>query len=483
MGRNTPRDDTEGVGQSSSQEFFTRGVVFTLDPNPAQERLLRNYAGAARFAYNWTIGAVSANLTQRRAEGMSGTAEEAVTPTLSWSAYGLGIAWNAAKAEVAPWWQEVSMHAFRSGTAAAAAALKNFGDSKSGRRKGRDVGFPKPKSRRRSTLSVSFVEINHQLSRLAPDRHHVRLMLPQSSPDPEVRRRRQHLSWIHTVESTRRLYKLVEGRRAKIQKVTISLRGGRWQVAFSVRYEIPPTARTVTTSGRTRLVGVDAGLRHLATLSIPFTGLSDAEGHIENPALLVSHMRRLRKLDRAIARCRGASKNRARLIKRRARLHSRIAKSRRLKLHRITGQLVRHFGNIAIEDLGVLAMSSRKGRLGRSMADASLGELRRQLTYKTADLGSALIVVDRFFPSSKTCSSCGSVKAKLDRKAVIFECDTCGAFVDRDVNAARNIAQEARRLIGERDTPVAGLRPETQNADPRPRKTRGAQALKAAVAA
>jgi putative transposase len=449
------------VGTEREQGFATRGVVFTIDPTPSQERLLRNYAGAARFSYNWAIGAVSANLSLRRAEREAGVAEDALTPALSWSSYSLGKAWNETKDEAAPWWREVSMHAFRSGTAAAADALKNFSDSKKGTRAGRRVGFPNYKSRHRATPSISFVEINHQISWLAPDRHHVRLMLPQSSPDPDLRRRRQHLGWIHTVESTRRLFSLVEQGRSTIQKVTISYRGGRWQVAFSVRHLVTPAARPVGRRARTRAVGLDAGLRHLATLSVPLPGFTDTAGHIENPTVFKRHQHRLRRLDRAIARCEKGSKNRGRLVRRRARLHGQITRTRALELHRVTNDVVRRFGVIAIEDLNVAGMGSKRGRLGRSVADAALGELRRQLTYKTDDLGSALVVVDRFFPSSKTCSSCGAVKAKLDRATKVYECSICGVVIDRDVNAARNIASEALRLRCGHAHSVAGLRPET----------------------
>ena len=85
------------------------------------------------------------------------------------------------------------------------------------------------------------MEINHQLSWLHPDRHHVRLMLPQNTPDPQVRRRRDQLAWLHTTESTGGLYRLVESGEATIQKVTIAKRGGRWQVSFLVRYRKAPT--------------------------------------------------------------------------------------------------------------------------------------------------------------------------------------------------------------------------------------------------
>jgi putative transposase len=307
------------------------------------------------------------------------------------------------------------MHAFRSGITAAANALANFSDSKKGARRGRRVGFPRRKSRRRSAPSVSFVEINHQLSWLDPDRHHVRLMLPQSSPDPDVSRRREHLAWIHTVESTRRLYKLVESGRATIQKVTISYRGGRWQAAFSVRHLVAPPVSARPRRAGAQMVGLDAGLVHLATLSVPLPGLTDADGHVANPLILTSHLRRLRSLDRAIARCDRGSKNRIRLLKRRARLHGTIAKSRALELHSVTNELVRRFEAIGIEDLNLAGMSRRKGRLGRSVADASLGELRRQLTCKCKDRGATLVSVSPGYDRRHKTPTRGRVRPEVLR--------------------------------------------------------------------
>src|SRR5947207_3067383 len=96
-------------------------------------------------------------------------------------------------------------------------------------------------------------------------------------------------------------------------------------------------------------------------------------------------------------------------------------------------------------------MSRRGFRLGRRLADASLGELRRQLTYKTADRGHRLLAVGRFFPSSKTCSACGAAKATLPLDERTFRCEHCGHVADRDVNAARNIAREAARLLAAND--------------------------------
>ena len=257
------------------------------------------------------------------------------------------------------------------------------------------------------------------------------------------------MTWLHTITSTRRLYNLVESGRARIQKVTISYRGGRYQAAFSVRYLVGlPTRRPVSRSARVGgTVGVDMGLAHLATLDRPVADLTDADGHIANPRVLATQLKRLAKVNRAWARTHHGSKNRAKLARRRARLYGRIGKTRVLHLHQLTNALVDRFDAVAIEDLNLAAMGTKKRRLGRSVADASLGELRRQLTYKCTDRDTTLVVVDRFYPSSKTCSYCAQagvevVRAKLPLSARDFECDTCGASLDRDVNAARNIARE-----------------------------------------
>ena len=458
--------------------------MFPLDVSPSEERLLVSYCGARRFAYNWVIGLVSENLAIRRAERAAGVAEDRLTPAASWSYVALDKRWHERRDQVAPWWREVSMHAFRSGIADAATALKNWSDSRSGKRKGPKVGFPRLKKKDRSIPSVSFVEINHQLSWLHRDRHHIRLMLPQSTPDRDVRRRREQLTWLHTTESTGDLYRLVESGGATIQKVTIAKRGGRWQVSFLVRYRKAPTPRPVRRRGG--LVGVDTGVKHLVTTSALIPGLTDADGHVSNPRALEAQLHRLRLLDRSLARARRGSKNHKQLLARRARLYGRIAKTGAVHLHPVTTTLAGAFDVVAVESLNVKGMANRKRRLGRRLADASLGELRRQLDYKTAAYGHTVVAVDRFYPSSKTCSNCRRAKAKLPLSERVFRCDHCGYTANRDTNAARTIRNEAARLLNQQEQQngqsVAGLRPETQNADRRRRKTSKAQADLAAIA-
>jgi putative transposase len=255
--------------------------------------------------------------------------------------------------------------------------------------------------------------------------------------------------------------------------VTIAYRGGRWKASFSVR---DLTGLPTRKPGRlgpkvAGAVGLDAGVSHLATLSVPIGGVTDRYGHIPNPRHLEGQLTKLAKLDRALARTQPGSHNRVKLRRRRGRLHGRIAKIRDLALHATTYALLDRVEVLAIEDLSIPGMQTKKRSLGRSLADASLGELRRQLTYKAADRGVTLVAVDRFHPSSNICSSCGSAKAKLDLSMRIYECDICSLILDRDVNAAINIGREATRLLERPGIDdhvnykqhVAGLRPETRN--------------------
>jgi putative transposase len=443
----------------------TRAVVFALDPSPAQDRMLRSYCGAARFAYNWTIAEVTGNLATRTVEREAAVDDANMTSAVSWSKYSLRKQFNGCKATVAPWSGEVAKHCFDTGVTQAARALANWSDSKSGVRAGRRVGFPNFKARHKAKLSVTFVELNHQLSWLNPSRHAVRLMLPQAllqSKDAHVRRQMKQLVWLHTVDSTRRLFRLVEDGRATIQQVTISHTSGRWQVSFLVRYavETRPVKQPLKRLGGA--VGVDVGVTHLATLSRTIDGFTDDDGHVPNQRPLAGRLARLQKLDRSIASCERGSKNRARLLKRRARLHGSVTAIRKNAHHQLANQLAGRFDTVVIEDLNVAGMTHNRP-LARALADVGLGQLRQIITTECSDRDTQLVTIDRFYPSSKTCSACGAVKAKLPLGTQVFDCDYCDLILDRDVNAARNLEQQSARGSLQN---VAGLRPETRNADP-----------------
>ncbi|MDG4766268.1 RNA-guided endonuclease TnpB family protein [Solwaraspora sp. WMMD406] len=147
-----------------------------------------------------------------------------------------------------------------------------------------------------------------------------------------------------------------------------------------------------------------------------------------------------------------ASKRWERANRARGRTHHRVTNLRRDGIHKLTNRLTREYGTVVVEDLNVAGMV-RNRSLARAVSDAGFGEIRRQFTYKTTWNGGRLVTADRWYPSSKTCSGCGAVKAKLPLRVRIYACETCGMALDRDENAARNLAE----LV------VAGSGPETLN--------------------
>lgn len=207
-------------------------------------------------------------------------------------------------------------------------------------------------------------------------------------------------------------------------QVTVS-RNSRGQYHISILVE-----ETITTLPPTgSQVGVDAGITSLVTLS---TGEK-----IVNPRHERKDRRRLARAQRALSRKRKGSANRAKAKLRVARIHGRIADRRRDHLHKLTTRLVREHDVIAIEDLTVRNMG-RNHSLARAIHDASWSELRRQLEYKADWYGRTVIAVDRWYPSSKTCSACGAIVERLPLNVREWTC-RCGTHHDRDVNAARTI--------------------------------------------
>ena len=123
-------------------------------------------------------------------------------------------------------------------------------------------------------------------------------------------------------------------------------------------------------------------------------------------------------------------------------MHARVAHLRRNLLHQITTELARGCTSVTIEDLNAVGMLSNR-KLARAVSDAAFGEFRRQMAYKSSWYGTELVVADRWFPSSKTCSGCGTIDANLTLSDRVYQCGGCGLVLDRDVNAAINLARYA----------------------------------------
>ncbi|WP_306189545.1 RNA-guided endonuclease TnpB family protein [Streptomyces sp. MK5] len=197
----------------------------------------------------------------------------------------------------------------------------------------------------------------------------------------------------------------------------------RWFVSLLCEDTINPAPAT------TASVGIDAGITSLVALS---TGEK-----ITNPKHERRDRARLARAQRELSRKAKGSANREKARRRVAKIHARIADRRRDVLHKLSTRLVRENQTVVIEDLTVRNLL-KNGRLARAVSDASWAQLRSMLEYKCAWYGRELVVIDRFFPSSKLCGACGMVVARLPLHVREWTCE-CGAVHDRDVNAARNI--------------------------------------------
>ena len=383
-------------------------VKVALDPTPSQERRLLSHAGAARFAYNMGLAHVKEGIE-------AGNRPE-------WSFFSLVYWWNANKDALAvnadgePWWQENSKEAYSRALESLAKALSNWSKSRKGDRKGRKVGFPKFKAKGSATPKFTYGTGSFGLIKDDPKA----LKLPR-------------IGRVHCMENVAK--RVGE---AKVKRMTISQRAGRWYASLTVEREDKPVKR----APKGGAVGVDLGVKTLATLSDGTV--------IKNPRYLRKSERKLKKAQQALSGKTKGSNRRAKAKAKVARIHAHVANRRSDAMHKLTTRLTRKYSDISIEDLHVAGMV-KNHHLAKSIMDAAFGEFRRQLEYKTARSGARLHVVDRWYRSSKTCSQCGSVKAKLSLSERTYRCDSCGLVLDRDLNAAINIM-------------VAGSAPETLNA-------------------
>jgi putative transposase len=200
---------------------------------------------------------------------------------------------------------------------------------------------------------------------------------------------------------------------------------GRWYVTFAIDADAPEPLKPAG-----HAVGVDLGVKD-------FGVTSDGE-RIANPRHLERKARNLARYQRRLARCRKGSANRAKARAKVARANRKVRDARRDFLHRASTRLVRDNDVIVVEDLVVKNMV-RNRRLAKAISDCGWGEFRRQLARKCERAGRDLIVINRWYPSSKTCSACGHLLAELSLSTRHWTCPSCGSRHDRDINAAKNI--------------------------------------------
>ncbi len=287
-----------------------------------------------------------------------------------------------------------------------------------GHKAGRRVGFPRFKKRGR-----------------CPDRFRLtgRLRVePGGVVLPRIGR-------VTTKESTEKFH-------GRTLSATCRREADRWYVALTVEVERPEPAPVVGP-----VVGVDRGIARLAVCSDGTV--------IEGPRALERNLRKVRHRARAVSRKRQGSRNRAKAVLALARQHRRVRNRRTDALHKATTTLARAKSVIVVEDLHVVGLV-RNRHLARAISDQGWSEFHRQLSYKCQWYGSRLLVAPRFYPSSKRCSECGFLKATLPLGKRIFECELCGLVLDRDLNAAQNLAQLSQVEGGS----VAASSAETRNA-------------------
>ncbi|GCD96943.1 RNA-guided endonuclease InsQ/TnpB family protein [Embleya hyalina] len=440
------------------RERVVRAFRFALDPTPTQLRAFQRHAGAARWAFNWAHGLKLAAQETRRAEiaelvaagHTRASAARAATTRVPTKAQ-LQKQLNALKGDSrvhlpppdapgphrpCPWWHEVSTYAFQSAFDDCDIAWLNRAKSLSGERAGRVVGPPRFKKKGRARDAFRLYGKS-----LRPEGYR-RVLLPK-------------IGSVRLHESTKRLSRLIDRGHAVLKCVTVSRAGNRWYASILAEVEQEIPARPTRRQRAAGTVGVDLGVRALATLSRPLEPDRPDSDRIPHPRLLERNLDRLAKAQRRYARTRAGSNRRSRAARRVGALHARIAEQRSTHHHRITKRLTTTFAVVGIENLDLVALTAAtagvadigsgvRARFNRLLHDAALGEFRRQLLYKARWYGCTPVVVDRGTPTNRVCSSCGWENPPLRPGADLFTCHACDLRIGRAVNSARNIHRIAR---------------------------------------
>jgi putative transposase len=381
----------KNVRSTDQRRLVRQAFRFELDPNRQQRALLAKSVGARRFVYNWGLA------ESQRAYELTGR-----RPQLG----ELKSRLVDLKRGECPWLYEVSAHIGQQALADLDRSFESFFKGLQSER--RRSGFPRFKRKgERDSARLYEVTLEERYMRL-PMIGRVRLK--------ETRAER--------------------GFEGRILSATISRRADRWFVSLCVEREraISPPKPILRPSD---IVGVDLGLKAAAVIH---DGRNTRV--VEPQRALRANLKKLRRLDQELARKQKGSRNREKAKLRRARLYYKVSSQRQDFLHQLTSSLAKTKSVIVVEDLHVKGMQ-RNRSLALSIGDAGMGELRRQLTYKSDWYGKTLIVADRFYPSSKMCSGCGVLKDALSISERVFNCDACGLSLDRDENAAINLRRVA----------------------------------------
>ncbi len=368
------------------------GFKTELKPNQKQKTLFAKHCGVARHAWNIGLSALKFVLEHNK----NNPEQKLKIPT----AIDLHKWLVAVIKPNYPWYYEVSKCPPQQALRNLCSSLKDFFSKKKIR--GKIVSFPRYKKKEKHDSFYLDGSIKTD---------HFAIKLP-------------NIGWVRTYE------RLPQGITPK--NVTISRKADKWFVSFKVEVTEENTPKLK------EVVGVDLGIKNLATLS---TGES-----IEGAKSYKRLEKKLSRLQYLLRKKQKFSNNWKKAQLQIAKLHLKIADIRKDTLHKLTTYLAKNHGTVVIEDLNVSGMMANH-KLAKAIADMGFYEFRRQLEYKTKLYGSKLVIVDRFFPSSKTCSNCGCKKTELNLSDRIFKCDDCGFELDRDFNDSINLSKVASSVI------------------------------------
>lgn len=381
-----------------------RGQIIELNPNNKQATYFKKACGVARFAYNWALAEWQKQYQEDKTyrESCEQLGKSIDESKLNLPNHGkINKLFNAIKREQFPFMMEVTKCAPQIAIKQLCDAYKRFfkGESKYPQ-------FRKKGEKDRFGLSNDQFKIKTKDGKFF-------IQIPRLG-----------------------LVKMKEGLRfqGKIMSATISSHGERWFVSINVELSeaiqhLPKTKQSV---------GLDLGITHLATLS---------DGtKIQAPKPLKNYLKKLRRLSRELSRKQKGSSNRDKAKTKLLRLYYRISNIRKDFLHKLTTELVRKFDVICLEDLNVQGMLKNR-KLSLAIQDLGFYELKRQLIYKANQFGKTVKSVERFFPSSKTCSCCGFKLEKLSLSVRKWTCEKCGVEHDRDINASINILKFANKVL------------------------------------
>jgi putative transposase len=371
-----------------------------LDPNAEQDIYFRRACGTARFAYNWAL------VEWEKAYDAGEKPNEASLRKLL----------NSLKAQSFPWMLEVTKNAVQQSIKNLGRAFQNFFAKR--------AKYPtfKKKGKSRDSFRADNGPDKEHFSAVDVDGYRIKLPV---------------IGWIRMREEIR-----FSGR---ILSVTVSRQAHRWFASVAVEME-----HVVPERIDTEAVGVDLGITTLATVAS-----NDGVEKIDAPKPLKRLLGKLKRVQRSLSRKVKGSCNRAKAKTKLARLHARISDIRADALHKLTTYLVRNYRTIGIEDLNVSGML-KNHCLARAIADLGFGEFRRQLEYKPEMYGSNVIIVDRWFPSSKLCSDCGFKAESMSLSVREWTCANCEETHDRDANAAYNLRTAASSAAAARGATSAG---------------------------